>query len=416
MSATAAVTNVSETIDAAFQTHRSELWELATAIHSHPELALQEHFAHQTLCDLLERHGFQVTRHYLGLETAFLATFEVGSGATSEHVPTIAFLAEYDALPGIGHACGHSLISTAAIAAGLATKELLATLKQDGGPRKRLLVMGTPAEEALGGKCMLLKKGAFKDIDAALMVHPTITPPVVHCTSLAIAELRIVYRGQTSHASALPWEGLNALDALVTFYNSISCLRQQLKPNMRIHGIIVDGGKAPNIIPDRSEGMFYIRAGTKEELEGLNERVVNCARAAALSTGCTVELIWEGTPFLDVKTNPVVAEVFGRCWNNPDVGTIEEQLNVPLGSTDMGNVSYAVPGLHALYPIPAKLGNHTKEFAEAAGTPEAFECTLSVARPLAQSAFELFLQPDLLAKAKEFYDYSGFQHSVIETA
>ena len=405
-------------IDTVIQEHEESLRKISSAIHSHPELAMKEVFAHDTLCTFLESQGFTVERGYLGIATAFLATFinpsssadssstdSSSSDSSSSNIPTVATLCEYDALPGIGHACGHNLIATSGVAAGLVAKALLQRHPDVAG---RVLVMGTPAEEALGGKCMLLERGAFKAVDAALMVHPTSLPSVVHCTTLAIAELRVVYRGQTAHASAVPWLGVNALDALVSLYNMIALNRQGMRPEMRIHGIIVDGGQAPNIIPDRSEGLFYIRAATKEDLEGLKAKVANCAEAAALSTGCRVELIWEGANYLDVKTNPVLAEQFTRVWSNPQVGTVEEQRQIPLGSTDMGNVSYAVPGIHPCYYIPAGLPNHTAEFTEAAGGEAGFQETLSVSKVMGLCMFELFKTPELLVEAKKFYNYTGY--------
>src|SRR3989338_6818538 len=268
--------------------------------------------------------------------------------------------------------------------------------------------MGTPAEEALGGKCMLLERGAFRDISAAMMVHPSNFPDVVHCTTLAIAEVRVIYHGQTAHASAVPWMGINALDALVSLYNSISMNRQGMKPDMRIHGIIVDGGKAPNIVPDRSEGLFYIRAGTKDDLEGLKQKFINAANGAALATGCTVDIAWEGANYLDVKTNPILADLFTKLWNNPKLGTIEEQKTIPLGSTDMGNVCYAVPGIHPCYFIPADRANHTIEFTAAAASEAGFQETLSVSKVMGESLFLLLQHPEVLVEAKKFYNYTGY--------
>jgi metal-dependent amidase/aminoacylase/carboxypeptidase family protein len=241
-----------------------------------------------------------------------------------------------------------------------------------------------------------------------MMVHPSGFPDVVHCNTLAIAEMRVIFKGQTAHASALPWEGRNALDALVNLYTMIALNRQGMKPNMRVHGIVVDGGKAPNIIPDRAEGAFYLRAGDCADLEGLKAKTLNCIHAAALATGCEAEVVWEGANYLDLKTNPVLADLFTRVWSNPSLGTVQEQLAIPVGSTDMGNVCYAVPGIHPCYYIPCDKANHTVEFTHAAGSEEGLQRTLAVAKVMGHSLYLLLLNPSLLVEARKFYNYTGF--------
>src|SRR6478609_1962677 len=259
-------------------------------IHDHPEENFAEHHAHDLLTRLLEAEGLAVERHAYGLDTAFEA--RAGSGG-----PTVAVLLEYDALPGIGHACGHNIIAAAGLGAGLAAAALADEL---GG---RVTILGTPAEEGGGGKVHMLERGALEGVDAALMVHPA-DVELRWMTTIAIHRLEVVYRGQSAHAAAAPWLGNNALDAAVLGYMNVAALRQHIRPEERIHGVFTDGGDKPNIVPARAAMQWYVRAATVESLQPLKERVLTALRAGADATGCEMEHTWLEPPYADLRDNP----------------------------------------------------------------------------------------------------------------
>lgn len=367
-----------------------ELRELSLAIHAHPELNFQEVYAHTVLTDYLERKGFAVRRGAYALPTAFEAV--AGSGQ-----PRIAVLCEYDALPEIGHACGHNLIATAGVAVSVALKQAL-----DAGSGT-VVVLGTPAEEGGAGKAYLIERGAFTDLDAAMMLHPFPFDSVwPHVT--ALHALEVEFFGKSAHAAALPHEGINALDALVLAYNALSVLRQQIRSNERIHGIITKGGTKPNIIPDHTAGEFYVRAKDDHDLQQLKDRVIACFEGAARATGCRLEYRWIGKPYSHLTTNGPLAETFAE--NARLLGKhLPDRDHDPAAaypfSTDMGNVSHVVPAIHPLFAIPTRGGNHTPEFAEAAATPDAHAAMLTAAKALAMTALDLFYRPDLLARVKQ---------------
>lgn len=285
-----------ESVQAALQRYDTQLKRINHQIWSTPELAYQEHAAHDAICELFDSlPGYRVRRSAYDLSTAFEIEFVHGSGGR-----VVAFNAEYDALPGIGHACGHNLIATASIAAFLATCEAARAQDPEKGLTVRLL--GTPAEESGGGKVKLLEKGAYKDVDACLMVHPF---PIVandpELLSIATVlpggypandKVRVTFTGKPAHAAAAPWEGINALDAVVAAYVNIALLRQQILPSQKIHGIIVSGGDRPNVIPMSASVDYYVRAASVKALKPLTEKVVKCFEAAATATGCKVDFDW----------------------------------------------------------------------------------------------------------------------------
>jgi amidohydrolase len=365
-----------------------ELRALSTEIWSNPELAYEERGAHKVLTDFLEKKGFTVDRSYTGLETAFRATY--GSGK-----PNVCVICEYDALPGIGHACGHNLIAEAGVAAGLGLK---AALECEGAPKGMVTVMGTPAEEGGGGKVQLINNGAFKNIDVAMMVHPfptTLIRPLYN----ARKTIRAGYTGVAAHAAAYPWEGVNALDAVVTAYTSVSVLRQQMKPTWRVHSIITKGGAKPNIIPEYAELLTYIRAPNIKELDVLVEKVSNCYEAAAKATGCQVKIEVEEIFYTDVQQNPVLASSFSENYRQLGVefGDVEE-INA---STDMGNVSHVVPSLHPNYAVGSgKEVNHSHAFTAVTNTPAAHDNTLLAAKAMAHTAIDVLASEDLLDKVR----------------
>jgi len=325
-------------------------------MYEHPEIAFQEYETSAKLAGYLAEHGFDVEYPAYGLDTAFVAR----AGADG---PEVVICAEYDALPGVGHACGHDIIATAGLGAGLA----LAPLADELGIK--VTVLGTPAEEMKGGKVDLINAGAYKGAAASMMIHPSpddVLDPVV----LAVRHLDLEFRGKDSHAAGAPEKGINALDAFVQAYVNVSTLRQQILPTDRIHGIITHGGDAPNIIPSYTRSSWYIRSASKERLEVLAARVVACFEAAALATGCTWSTSENSHPYEDLISNAVMADLFKK--NAAALGrTMARGVDMPTGgSTDMGNVSHIVPAIHPFLAIDAgDAVNHQPEFAAATITP-----------------------------------------------
>lgn len=379
---------------AAIDFNTKELRKLSEEIWQTPELNFKEYTAHQLLTDFLEMKGFHVQRSYTGLETAFKAFF--GSGR-----PNVCVICEYDALPVIGHACGHNLIAEAGIAAGLGVKaaleECASCTNTDVASQGMVTVMGTPAEEGGGGKVKLINNGAFEGVDLAMMVHPSpyscITPGF-----LAVAFLKVVYQGKAAHAAAFPWEGVNALDAAILAYSSISTLRQQMKPTWRVHSVITEGGVKPNIIPDRSTMELMVRAPERNELNTLLERVTNCLRSAATATGVDITLTELAPRYDNLVSNPTLTRIFKENWSSFGV---DVPLFVPgSGSTDMGNVSHTVPSIHPKFQVGSGEGIHTREFAEVANTAQAHEKALVVGKVMAHSCIDVLTTDGLLEDAQ----------------
>ncbi|MDP8958293.1 MAG: M20 family metallopeptidase [Actinomycetota bacterium] len=336
-----------------FSQVEEELREINRWMYEHPETAFQEHSSSERLADLLSRGGLRVEHPAYGLETAFAA------GAGSEG-PEVVVCAEYDALPGVGHACGHNIIATAAVGAGWALAELADEL----GVRVR--VLGTPAEEHYGGKVDLIRAGAFQGAAAAMMVHPA-TRDVLDPLALAVAHMDLEYRGKSAHASAHPQQGVNALDAFVQAYVNVSTLRQHLYPTDKIHGIVTHGGDAPNVIPEHTASSWYVRAASRGRLDELKDRVLACFEAAARATGCSWEVIPVGHDYQEMRSSAVLAELFqgnARTLGRTMLRGAEVGVGVA-GSTDMGNVSHLVPSIHPLLDIkPGDAVNHQPEFAD----------------------------------------------------
>jgi amidohydrolase len=358
----------------------AELRAISLDIHEHPELAYEETHAHEALTRFLEERGFAVERSAFGVETAFRAV--AGSGG-----PTVAVLCEYDALPGIGHACGHNLIATAGLATGLA---LEAALGEGNGT---VVVLGTPAEERGGGKIDLIDAGAFAEVDAAMMLHPSggIGAGKVRTRGRpnAIQSVFVTYRGRNAHAAGRPWDGLNALDAMIHAFNGISLLRQQMRPTARVHGIITDGGQAPNIIPDETRAHFYVRELSLPRLDELRPRVHACFEAAAQ----------QGHVYSDMLSSTPLAESYEE--HAAALGMdVDPEPRLGGGSTDMGNVTYVVPGIHPSFGIEAEAANHTPGFTAAAATESAHEETLRAAKALALTALDLYSDEAKIAAAK----------------
>jgi amidohydrolase len=376
---------VCSTIDAL----RTDLLQLSHAIHARPELAFEEREAAALLCRSLEEAGLRVERGAYGLETAFESEF----GREGAQGACVALLAEYDALPGIGHACGHNLIATAAVGAGLALAALGSRLPG------RVRLLGTPAEERGGGKELMALQGAFDGVDAALMVHPAgVDLSTMPC--IAVADLTVRYRGVAAHASAMPDRGVNALDALVLAYQSIAALRQHIRPTERIHGIITNGGSAPNIVPEEAEGRFYVRARNADELLPLKRRVEGCFQAGASATGAKLELTWHSPDYLELRTNEPLAKAYQS--NAESLGRrffpLDKLPPGMQGSTDMGNVSQRVPSIHPMIAAaPPHCTIHNAEFASWAASEMGDKAALDGAKALAMTALD-FLCDEALRK------------------
>ena len=383
------MTPLKETIAKAVDRLGDDLERISHQIHDHPELGYQEVKAAAWLTEFLGAQGFKVERGVAGVETAFRATLETGEG------PTVAILCEYDALPGIGHACGHNAIATAGVGAGAG----LAAVR-DRLPKGRVRVIGTPAEEGGGGKVRLIKGGVFKDVDVAMMVHGW-DRWVPHMDLLGVARVGLEFTGKAAHASADPWEGVNALDAVVQTYTNVAMLRQQVRPDARIHGIITHGGAAPNIIPEFAAATFYVRSINLEYMGALQKRVVACAEAAAKATGARLKVIESpDNVYEPMKRNATLLEAFRA--NLRSCGVVEApEIKDRLGSSDIGNVSQVIPAIQPLMKIaPDGTPIHSRDFAAAARSPLAREGVLTAAKAMAMTTLDLLADPSLVKKAQ----------------
>ncbi|KAI0718570.1 aminoacylase 1-like protein 2 [Cerioporus squamosus] len=370
-----------------------ELFDLSHDIHDHPELRFEERYAHDVLTAFVEKQGFNVTRHHL-LETAWVATYSHGNGGR-----TLGVNSEMDALPGIGHACGHNLIAAAGVAVACAVKAALIKFDISG----RVVLLGTPAEEGGGGKLVLLDKGAYEGMDACVMCHPA--PGPRHSLSLssclALQRITVEYQGHTAHAALSPWEGQNALDAAVLAYTNVSVLRQQLKPTHRVHGVFEGKDWTPNIIPDNATMNWYVRAPTRAEVQAAVKRVVACFEAAALATGTKVDVQLTGSTF-DIRQNKALADEAADVYSK-NFGPVDYQYGIQSASTDFGNVTYALPSIHPSFAIPTRGSNHTREFTNAAATKEAHQAMLNVSKALAATGMRLLTDDDFAQKVKDTF-------------
>ena len=375
---------------------KDELVAMSLQIHGHPEIAFEEERAALLLSDYLERGGFTLERGICQMPTAFRASYGKGR-------PRVAFLSEYDALPGLGHGCGHNIIGTASAAAGLATKAVL------GATGGSVIVIGTPAEEEAGGKAYMVARGAFDDLDCAMLAHPG-NRDIAVTYALACIELLVAYHGRASHAAARPEAGLNALDAMITAFTSLGLLRQQLRSSARVHGIITDGGKAVNVIPDYTSASLLLRAEEDDYLEEVRERVLACFRSGAEASGCRLEFRWgEEGRYMIMRTNPSLAEAYAR--NAKSLGREIEEGNPrrPMGSTDMGNVSAIVPAIHPTIAIaPQDIAIHTEEFREMAAADSGHRGLIDSAKAMAMTAIDVLVDENLRQRmAEEFRQTEG---------
>ncbi|KAG2011851.1 aminoacylase 1-like protein 2 [Coprinopsis cinerea AmutBmut pab1-1] len=414
--------SVVSTIEQTLDSLDAKLRELSLDLHAHPEIMFEEKYAHDLLTGFLSEQGFQVTRHYLPeLPTAWRAEFSFGVGGR-----VVGVNSEMDALPGIGHACGHNLIAVSGVGVALSLKAAMEKHKISG----KIVLLGTPAEEAGGGKVILLERGAYNDMDVCLMCHPS--PGEPHSASIgptiAMQAIEVEFFGHSAHAGAAPWEGTNALDAAFLAYSSISMLRQQLKPDHRIHGVIQGKDWSPNVIPDYAKMRWLVRAPTSMELKDLVQRVKNCFQAAGMATSCSVDLKTE-LPYYDLRQNTVLAQYFSDVVSarygvqTTDAGTTAStdfvshslpflpanELIYPSTCSNsfvlplqQGNISYALPVIHPAFAIPTLPhgGNHTPAFEKAAKTQKAHEAMMAVTKGLALTGLRVLNDASFLSQVQ----------------
>ena len=379
--------SVSGEVDA----RRQELKKLSQKLHANPEIGFHEVKAAAWLTGYLEENGFSVERGICKLPTAFRASYGQGK-------PSIAILAEYDALPGIGHACGHNLIATLAVGAGVAAKPAIDLC---GGS---LLLIGTPGEETYGGKAIMADRGAFSNVDIAMMVHPGELDTAT-TKALANQALEVEFLGRAAHAAANPEKGINALEAMLVAFAAINSLRQHIRSTARIHGIITDGGQAANIVPEHSAGSFLVRAEDYAYLDELKEKVLNCFKGAATASGARLKYRWGEVRYAPMRNNLTVARLFRQ--NMQSLGR-RMQLTHPessVGSTDMGNVSQLVPSIHPIVAIaPPETPHHSTQFAEIAASEAGQRGLVDAAKALALTVVDLVSHPEIVIKIREEFE------------
>jgi amidohydrolase len=377
----------------AVESQRDRLVALSHKIHDNPELAYKEVKAAAWLSEYLGNNGFTLYKNIAGLKTAFKAVYGKGS-------PVIALLAEYDALPDMGHACGHNIIASASTGAGIASKCIADSF---GGT---IMVIGTPAEEVSGGKIDMVAKGIFDDIDIALMVHPG-SRDIATIEALACISLDIEFFGKAAHAAAHPEQGINALDAMILSFTAIGALRQQTMDRSRIHGIITSGGEAANVIPEYTSAKFLVRADDNDYLDELKSRVLDCFKGAARSTGCRLKYKWGNRVYNTMNNNLRLANLFTGNMRSlgREVQTFDPKYG--FGSTDMGNVSHVVPAIHPSVSITdsSLVHTHTLEFARAAVSKVGDKAVLDGAKALAMTIVDLLGDKGNITSVKnEFID------------
>lgn len=355
-----------------------ELCEISDFIYQNPELGNEEYKAVEKLTSFLQEHNFEIETEFLGIKTAFRATYD-----SNKEGPTIGYLCEYDALPEIGHGCGHNMIGSMSAGAGIILSKVL---NEIGG---KIIVYGTPAEETNGAKVIFAEQGVFDELDVAMMVHPS-DKTIESGTSMALYPLQFTYTGKTAHAASCPQEGINALNSVIQLFNGIDALRQHVTPDVRMHGIITNGGVAANIVPDKAVAQFYFRASTKETLEDVLVKVKNIAQGAALMTGSNLEMTRYELPNDNLKTNKNLSEAFSenlRMLGIKDIYTAKDT-----GSSDIGNVSHKTPTIHPYIGISnCNVTGHSVNMADATITPFAHERLLIGTLALAYTGYDVLM-------------------------
>jgi len=384
--------NRAEALDALttdVESRTGQLLDISHELHANPELCYEEYVAHEVLTNALADAGLDVERGAFGLDTAFRAVVSGGDG------PTVAICCEYDALPQIGHACGHNIIAAAGLGAGLAAAQVA---EQLGGT---VVILGTPAEEGGGGKILMIERGAFDGVDAAMMVHPA-DADLDSFHAIAVHELHCEFHGEAAHAAAAPHRGRNALDAAVSAYVNVAMLRQHIESNERIHGIFTHGGDKPNVVPHRSSMAWYVRSGTAESLRELEPRFVDCLVAGATATGCTVDHEWVSAPYEDLVVVPSLAERYAAnaATRGRHVESWTGRMDL-MGSTDMGNVSHVVPSIHPMIAVaPPGVAIHTQAFAEHTAAPAGDRAVIDGAVILARTVVDLWCDAELMSAVR----------------
>jgi amidohydrolase len=370
------------------ETIQNRLWEINDILYHHPELGDQEYESMNLLVELLEQHQFSVEKGIVGRPTAFKAVYD-----SKKAGPTIAYLSEYDALPGVGHGCGHNMIGTMSAGAGVLLSKVVDEI---GG---RVIVLGTPAEETNGAKVPMAEQGIFDDIDAAMIVHPG-DVSYESGDSLAMDAIQFDFRGRTSHAAASPEKGINALDAVIQLFNGINALRQHVTSDVRIHGIIKEGGVAANIVPDKAVAQFYIRAKDRHYLNDLVQKVINIAKGASSMTGAEVHIENYELSYDNMVTNQTLSQLFTSNLLTTGVKQVEKAKD-SYGSIDMGNVSHVVPAIHPYIGLDSPgLVAHTREFADLTITDNSHKILSRGALALALTGYDLITNKDVFEKMK----------------
>ncbi len=377
------------------QNLEQELKELSIKIYENPELGYQEHKSSKLHIDLLKKYGFEVEENYMNIETGFRAEYD-----SKKEGPTVAFLVEYDALPGIGHGCGHNILGATSTGASIVLKQVIDEI---GG---KVVAFGTPAEETSGAKVVFVDEGAFDDVDFAMMAHPNYAYNRSG-KSLALEPIEFEFTGKTSHAAAAPEKGINALDAVINTFNAINALRQQTKSDARIHGVITNGGDAANIIPDKAVAQFYVRAKTKTYLDELVEKVKNCAKGAALGAGVEIKISNYELSYDNLVTNHTMDNLFVEKL--VELGIPKEDIKDPregYGSVDAGNVSHVCPTIHPYFDITndENIAPHTREFASCTLTGYAYANMKITIGALVLTAAEILKNKELMEKIKEEFE------------
>jgi len=379
-------------------THLSELEQklidMNQYIYENPELGNCEVKAYDYITTLLKDNDFQLEEKFLGIDTAFRGTIK-----SNKPGPTIVFMAEYDALPEIGHGCGHNMIATTSVGSGIVLSKMI----QDIGGT--VIVLGTPAEEIDGAKVDMVEEGVFDDVDAAFIAHPA-NQTVVGIECLAMDAIEFEFIGKAAHAAASPEKGINALDGVIGMFNSVNALREHLIASTRIHGVITEGGIAANIVPERAVAQFYVRATTKTYLKEVVEKVNNCAKGAALATGTTVNIRNYEKSYDNMVRNNKLIDLVDKHFKASGIGNIDDG-RASLGSADAGNVSHVCPTLHPMFEIvEPSVAGHTKAFADATQTSFAIEQMMKVITSFVSASIELIESPEVLKEIKEDFENS----------
>jgi amidohydrolase len=387
------ISKLKDAISKDIDSRAAQLGVLSQKLHENPETAMKEVKAAGWLVQYLKDNGFKVETGICGMPTAFRAVYGKGK-------PVIGFLAEFDALPKIGHACGHNLIAVTSLAAGIASKPVADAYGAT------VIVYGTPGEEGDAGKAQMEQKGAFRDIDIAMISHPGGGNQVV-LGALACQTINVEFIGKAAHAAANPDEGINALEAMILSFNAIDALRQHIRPTARIHGIITDGGEAANIVPAHTAGSFIVRAVDDAYLDVLKEKVLNCFTGAATATGATLKYQWADVRYAALRNNIAMARLFRKNMAALGRQIPLGEISGSTGSTDVGNVSKLVPTIHPYVGIAREnILIHSTEFEKVTGTGEALKIMLDAGKAMAMTAADLLGDTGTFRSVREEFEKS----------